>query len=44
MEKHIQKFKHFWKEKKLHQKKSLTLVLHQAIHLTPELYNMMFNY
>ena len=33
IEKHMQKFRHFWRKKKFHPKKSLTLVLHQAIQL-----------
>ena len=31
IEKHMQKFRHFWRKKKLNPKKSLTSLLHQAI-------------
>ena len=31
IEKHMQKFRHFWRKKKFHLKKSLVSLLHQAI-------------
>ena len=33
IKKHMQKFRHFWRKKKFHLKKSLTSLLHQAIQL-----------
>ena len=42
IKKHMKKFRHFWRKKKFHLKKSLTSLLHQAIQLLQAHFLWMF--